>query len=81
MAGEKIGVTMGLDDPLDSQPGRCCVDEVIRDVAAGVDHDRAACRLIADEVGHLGQAREKILLKDHVVSPISQWATFTLRNR
>ena len=37
MAGEKVGVTMGLDDPLDSQPGRCCVDEVIRDVAAGVD--------------------------------------------
>src|SRR6185312_12491845 len=43
VAGEKVGVTMSLDDPLDSQPGRCRVDEVGRDVAAGVDHDRAAC--------------------------------------
>ena len=51
VAGEEVGVEVGLDDPFDPQPVGGGILEVLVDVALRVDDHRSAGRLVTDEIG------------------------------
>jgi hypothetical protein len=53
VAGQEIGVHVGLDHVLDPQSGRGGVAEVLRDVSPGVDHRGPPGGLIPDQVRRL----------------------------
>src|SRR5690606_28565252 len=63
--GQEVGVEVRLDDPLDGQTVGGGVGEVLADVALGIDDDRSACGLVADQVAELREAAELVLLEDH----------------
>jgi hypothetical protein len=50
MAGQEVGVDVGLDDALDADAGGISVGHVAGDVALGVDHHRPAGGLVGDEI-------------------------------
>mgnify|MGYP000034089173 CR=1 FL=1 len=50
VAGEEVGVEVGLDDQLDRHAEFCGVGQVLRHVALGVDHHGAAGVLVAEQV-------------------------------
>nr|WP_308406722.1 hypothetical protein [Streptomyces sudanensis] len=58
VAGEEVGVDVGLDDALDGQAVALGGGEVVVDVAPGVDHDGPAGGAVADEVRGVGEAVE-----------------------
>ena len=63
--GEEVSVEVGLDDHLDGEAARLRVGEVLSDVALGIDDNRAAAGLIADEVRGVGETFEVVLLELH----------------
>jgi hypothetical protein len=69
VAGEEIGVEVGLDHPLDVQALGRGVIEILGDVALGVDDDRPAGRLVADQVAEERQASELVLTEEHGPPP------------
>ncbi len=62
VAGDEVGVEVGVDHPGDGQVIRGRVGEVFGDVAARVDDDCLAGRFITNQVGAVGQASEVVLL-------------------
>ena len=50
MAGEEVGVEVGLDDEVNREAELLRVGEVLRDVALRVDDDGAAGGLVSDQV-------------------------------
>ena len=64
---EEVGVEVRLEHPLDAQILRRGLLEVQPDVAARVDDDGPAGRLVTDQVGRVRQAREVVLGEDHGV--------------
>jgi hypothetical protein len=65
VARQEVGVEVGLDDEFDRQAGIGGVGEILGDVALGVDHDRSARRLIADQVRGVREALEVVLVELH----------------
>jgi hypothetical protein len=65
VTGEEVGVEVGVDHTDDVQPVRPSVGEVLGDVAARVDDDGLAGRLVGDQVGGLRQAVQVVLGEDH----------------
>ncbi len=65
VSGEEVSVEVGFDDHLDGEATRLRVGEVLGDVPLGVDDNRAARGLIADEVRGVGEAFEVVLLELH----------------
>ena len=53
MAGEEVGVEVGVDDAHDAQPVSLGVIEVLSDVTPGVDHDGLSGCFITNEIGRL----------------------------
>ena len=54
VAGQEVGVEVGLEDELDGETvGLGGVVDVFVDVAAGIDHHGSPGRLVADQVGRL----------------------------
>jgi hypothetical protein len=50
---DEVGVDVRLDHSLDAQASPCGLVEVNPDVAPGIDDDRSAGRLVADQVGSM----------------------------
>jgi hypothetical protein len=65
VAGEEVGVHMGLDDPLDRQAAGRRLLQVHPNVAPGIDDHGPAGRLVTDEIGGLREARQVMLGEDH----------------
>jgi hypothetical protein len=56
MPAEEIGMDVGLDRPLDPQAPHDGLLQVDADVTAGINDDRPAAGLIANQVGGVRQA-------------------------
>ena len=65
MATEKVGVDVGLDDPLNGQTVGGGLVEIVGDVASRVDDDGPSRCFIADQVGGVRQTGEVMLGEDH----------------
>ncbi len=65
VAGEEVGVDVGLDDPLDRHVPLGDLLQVDVDVATRVDHDCPAGGLVADQVGGVREAGQVVLGEDH----------------
>jgi hypothetical protein len=68
VAGQEVGVEVGLDDAVDAEPVRIRVVEVLADVALGVDDDGGTGRVVTDQVRGVGQAPEVVLPEEHTPS-------------
>ena len=73
VAGQEVGVEVGLEHQLDGETGGRGVAHVLVDVAARVDDDGSAGGLVADQVRGLREAVEVVLGELH-------HATFRLRS-
>ena len=73
MPGEEVSVEVGLDDPLDLEPGGFGVGEITRDVPLWVDHHRPTGRLVADQVRGVRQAAEEVLVEDQLALLPRPW--------
>ena len=69
VAGQEVGVEVGLDHELDRQPLGLGVGEVLGDVALRVDDDGAPGRLVADQVRRVREAVQVVLVEQHARSP------------
>jgi hypothetical protein len=69
VTGDEVGVEVGVDHPLDLQPMRTGVGDVLEHVTAGVHDHGAAARLVADQVRRVGQAVQVVLREDHFNPP------------
>ena len=76
--GQEVGVEVGVDHPDDLQPVRLGIGEVLRDVAARVDHDRLPRGLVPDQVRRLRETVQVVLREDHDRAPRPS-TTLTLR--
>ena len=56
---------MGFNDQLDRQAGIGGIGQVLADIPPGIDDDRPAGRLVANQIGGLGQAVQVVLGEDH----------------
>ena len=65
MAGDEVGMKVGEEDVANLDAERCCIGEVLLDVALGIDDDGGLAGLVGDEVGGVGEAAEEVLLEDH----------------
>ncbi len=65
VAGQEVGVEVGVDDADDGQAARHGVGEVLVDVPTGVDDHGLAGALVGDQVGGLGEAVEVELGEVH----------------
>lgn len=65
VAGEEVGVEVGVDDRLDGETVFGGVGEVFGDVAARVDDDGLAGAFVGDHVRRLGEAVEVVLGEEH----------------
>src|SRR5205807_7310042 len=64
VAGDKVGMKMGLDDVADAQAGRRRVREILLHVAARVDN-RSLAIIPADQIRSVRQATEIVWLEEH----------------
>ena len=65
VAGQEVGVEVGLDHLLDPQPVGRGVGEVLGDIPLGVDDHRRTGRWVSHQVGGVGQASEVVLPEEH----------------
>ena len=65
VAGQEVGVHVGLDHVFDTQSCRVCVVEVLPDVSPRVNHDGPPSGLVPDQIGGLRQAVEVVLNESH----------------
>ena len=73
VTGEEVGVEVGLDDPLDTQPVAGRIVEVAADVTLRIDHDGTPGRLVADEIAEQRQAGQLVLTEEHHISWGRSW--------
>jgi hypothetical protein len=64
VAGQEVGVEVGLDDSLDLQVECGRIFEVAADVALRVDDHRSSGGLVSDQVAEDRQARQLVLTED-----------------
>ena len=73
VAGQEIGVEVGLDDQFDGQAELLGVGEVLADVAAWVDDDGAPGGLVTDQIGRVGETVQVVLDELHGFSFCPAW--------
>ena len=65
VSGEEVSVEVGEKGMSDSESEFLGVDQVLVDVALGIDDDGGTALLVSEQVGGVGQAAEIVLLEDH----------------
>ena len=65
MARQEVGVEVRFEHQLDGQSGGRGIAHILVDVTARIDDDRAARRVVADQIRSLRQAVEVVLREDH----------------
>jgi hypothetical protein len=71
VARDEVGMHVGQEHQIDREALLLGLVEVLLDVAARVDDDRAPGGRISDQVRGLGQAGQVVLLDDHSALPSS----------
>ena len=70
VAGQEVGVEVGLDHELDRESGFGGIGDVLGDVALWIDDHRSSGRLVTDQVRGVRQTFQVVLVELHV-SPAS----------
>jgi hypothetical protein len=65
VSGEEVGVEVGEEDVANFEVELLGIDEVLMDIALGIDDDGGAALLISKEVGSVSEATEIVLFQDH----------------